>query len=87
MLVMSARKRASTSDLLAFATPMALSPSNISPPGTARRDSPFRFGQERTSPTLRNSLRGPVLGPTLGLGSDREIEDRRPDGGVGDEAV
>ena len=53
------------------------------PPGTARRDSPFRFGQERLGPTLRNPLRGHALGP----GSGREIRCRRPDGGVGDGAV
>ena len=50
------------------------------PPGTARRGSPFRFGQERLGPTLRNPLRGHALGP----GSGREIRCRRPDGGVGD---
>ena len=53
------------------------------PPGTARRGSPFRFGQERLGPTLRNPLRGHALGP----GSGREIRCRRPDGGVGDGAV
>jgi len=54
-----------------------------SPPGTARRVSPSRFGQERLSPTLRNSPRILSLGP----GSGRETRGRQPDGGVGDRAV
>ncbi len=57
----------------------ALLPSKAPPSGTAKRDSPFRFGLERLGPTLRNPLRGHALGP----GSGREIRCRRSDGGVG----
>ncbi len=61
----------------------ALPASRAPPSGTARRDSPFRFGQERLGPTLRNPLRGHALGP----GSGRETRGRRSDGGVGDGTV
>lgn len=74
---MRARSSSSMPDFPARAPPATL------PPGTARRVSPSRFGQERSSPTLRNPSR--IL--SLGLGSGRETRGRQPDGGVGDRAV
>ncbi len=67
--VMRVRRSASTSAL----------PCGGWPAGPARRDSPIRFGLEPPSPTLRNPLRGHALG----LGSGREIRCKRSDGGVG----
>ena len=51
------------------------------PSGTARRDSPFRFGQEGQSPTLGK------LELERGPGSGREIRCRRAVGGMGDGAA
>jgi hypothetical protein len=85
-MAMLARKRWSTSALLSSA-PLEARRSSRLAPGTAKRESPFRFGQEPPSPTLLNLLRGLVLRSMPGLGSNREIVDRRPDGGVGDGAV
>lgn len=79
---MLARNRASTSCLPPSAGRSDPGIPEMPPSGTARRDSPFRFGQELLGPTPRNSLREHALGP----GSDRETQGRQPDGGVGDEA-
>lgn len=57
----------------------ALLPSGPAPSGTARRDSPFRVGQEDQSPT--------PLVRTLEQGSGCEIRCRRTDDGMGDESA